>query len=59
MNRLAAWSTLLLFTLGGMAGHAQSAAPPPPHVPSASAQRSVRYDKLPLSFEPNVGQTSP
>jgi hypothetical protein len=59
MTRLAAWSTLLLFTLGGMAAHAQSAAPPTPSIPSASAQSSVRYAKLPLSFEPNVGQTSP
>jgi len=59
MNRKAAWSAVLQFTLVGMAAHAQSAAPPtPPVAPSASAQKSVRYDKLPLSFEPNVGQTS-
>lgn len=58
MNRKAAWSTLPLLTLVGMAALAQTSAPSTQPVPPAPAQKLVHYDKLPLSFEPNVGQTS-
>ena len=59
MNRKAAWSNLLLLTLVGMVAHAQSAPLSTQPVSPTPAQKSIHYDQLPLSFEPNVGQTSP
>lgn len=58
MTRKAAWSILLVLLALGLAAHAQSATPSAKPVPPASAHQFVRYAKLPLSFEPNVGQTS-
>ena len=57
MNRKAAWSILPALILLGTAAQPQSAPLKQPVSP-ASASRSVHYDQLPLSFEPNVGQTS-
>jgi len=57
MNRKAAWS-ILLALLAGLAAHAQSAAPSTQPVSPTPAQKLVHYDQLPLSFEPNLGQSS-
>ncbi len=58
MNRKSAWSTVLLLTLVGTTALAQASAPSTQPVSPAPAKKSVRYGQLPLSFEPNVGQSS-
>jgi hypothetical protein len=58
MNRKAAWSILLVLILVGMVARAQTTTPSTQPVPPASAQKLIHYDKLPLGFEPNEGQTS-
>lgn len=58
MNRKAAWSMLLALVVLGTAAHAQPSAPTSQAVSPSPAQKFAQYDQLPLSFEPNVGQTS-
>ncbi|WP_058185964.1 DUF7948 domain-containing protein [Terracidiphilus gabretensis] len=57
MNLKAAFA-LLALALSGMTAHTQLAQQSPQPVPPTPARRSIQYDKLPLGFEPNVGQTS-
>ena len=58
MNRKAAWSILIVLTIVGMAALAQTSTPSTQPVAPASAQKRIHYDKIPLGFEPNEGQTS-
>src|ERR1700761_3071912 len=57
MNLKAAFA-LLALALSGMTAHTQLVQQSPQPVSPRTARRSIQYDKLPLSFEPNVGQTS-
>ena len=58
MNRKSAFGLFLARCSTGLAAYAQTAPLSPRNIPSATAQKAVAYSHLPLTFEPNHGQTS-
>jgi hypothetical protein len=58
MNRKPVWGILLAFTIVALVAHAQSAQLDAQTARPAATNKSVHYDRMPLGFEPNQGQTS-